>query len=90
MEIKLSRQQFVTLLKSVYLGDWMVNAIRVPGSYVPERSLSSFCYHSPISLVFVTSWSSIRLCLSFSSKKSTMKSFSPSLMSTMMRSSGTA
>ena len=36
MEIKLSRQQFETLLKSVYLGDWMVNAIRVPGTYVPE------------------------------------------------------
>lgn len=36
MEIKLSRQQFETLLKSVYLGDWMVNAIRTPGSYVPE------------------------------------------------------
>jgi hypothetical protein len=36
MEIRLSRQQFETLLKSVYLGDWMVNAIRAPGSYVPE------------------------------------------------------
>jgi hypothetical protein len=36
MEIKLSRKQFETLLKSVYLGDWMVNAIRAPGSYVPE------------------------------------------------------
>ena len=36
MEISLSRQQFETLLKVVYLGDWMVNAIRVSGSYVPE------------------------------------------------------
>lgn len=36
MEISLSRQQFETLLKVVYLGDWMVNAIRVPGSYVRE------------------------------------------------------
>ena len=36
MEIRLSRQQFETLLKSVYLGDWMVNAIRAPGSYVQE------------------------------------------------------
>jgi hypothetical protein len=36
MEIRLSWQQFETLLKSVYLGDWMVNAIRAPGSYVPE------------------------------------------------------
>lgn len=36
MEIQLSRKQFETLIKSVYLGDWMVNAIRAPGSYVPE------------------------------------------------------
>lgn len=36
MEISLSRRQFETLLKAVYLGDWMVNAIRVPGSYIPE------------------------------------------------------
>jgi hypothetical protein len=36
MEINLSEQQFETLLKVVYLGDWMVNAIREPGSYVPE------------------------------------------------------
>ncbi len=36
MNITLSRQQFETLLKAVYLGDWMVNAIRVPGSYVSE------------------------------------------------------
>jgi len=36
MEINPSREQFETLLKVVYLGDWMVNAIRVPGSYVPE------------------------------------------------------
>ncbi len=36
MELNLSREQFETLLKAVYLGDWMVNAIRVPGNYVPE------------------------------------------------------
>jgi hypothetical protein len=36
MELNLSREQFETLLKAVYLGDWMVNAIRMPGSYVPE------------------------------------------------------
>jgi hypothetical protein len=36
MELNLSREQFETLLKAVYLGDWMVNAIRVPGTYVPE------------------------------------------------------
>ena len=36
MEISLSRQQFETLLRVVYLGDWMVNAIRVAGSYIPE------------------------------------------------------
>lgn len=36
MEIKLSQQQWETLIKAVYLGDWMVNAIRVPGSHVPE------------------------------------------------------
>lgn len=36
MELNLSREQFEALLKAVYLGDWMVNAIRVPGSYVPE------------------------------------------------------
>ncbi len=36
MEINLSRQQFETLLKVIYLSDWMVNAIRVPGNYVPE------------------------------------------------------
>ena len=36
MEISLSRQQFEALLKVVYLGDWMVNAIRVAGSYIPE------------------------------------------------------
>lgn len=49
MELKLSREQFETLLKVVYLGDWMVNAIRVPGSYVPEfeeleKSLLSLAY----------------------------------------------
>ncbi|TMJ12872.1 MAG: hypothetical protein E6H02_05580, partial [Bacillati bacterium ANGP1] len=36
MEISLSRQQFEALLRVVYLGDWMVNAIRVAGSYIPE------------------------------------------------------
>lgn len=36
MEIGLSRRQFETLLKAVYLADWMVNAIRAPGTYVPE------------------------------------------------------
>src|SRR5207237_8853967 len=36
MEISLSRQQFEALLKVVYLGDWMVNAIRASGSYIPE------------------------------------------------------
>jgi hypothetical protein len=36
MEINLSGEQFKTLLKAVYLGDWMVNVTRVPGNYVPE------------------------------------------------------
>ncbi len=36
MEINLSRQQFETLLRAVYMGDWMVNAIREPGSEVSE------------------------------------------------------
>jgi len=36
MQIDLSRAQFETLLKAVYLGDWMVNAIRTPGNYIRE------------------------------------------------------
>jgi len=36
MEIHLSQQQFETLLKTVYMGNWLVNAIRVRGSEVPE------------------------------------------------------
>jgi hypothetical protein len=36
MEIELSQQQFETLLKCVHLGDWMVNAIPEPGSYISE------------------------------------------------------
>ena len=36
MQIVLSRAQFETLLKAVYLGEWMVNAIRTPGSYIRE------------------------------------------------------
>ncbi len=51
MEIQFSRKQFATLLKSVYLGDWLVNAIRAPGNYIPEfedfeQFLLSLAYES--------------------------------------------
>lgn len=36
MEITLSREQFETLLNAVYLGTWMVNAIRQPENEVRE------------------------------------------------------
>jgi len=36
MEVRLSKEQFEVLLKAVYLGDWMVNANRVPGEYLQE------------------------------------------------------
>lgn len=36
MEINLSRGQFETVIKAAHLGNWLVNAIRVPGSYVRE------------------------------------------------------
>ena len=45
MEITLSRQQFETLLRVVYMGDWMVNAIRIPGSEISEfRELEQFLW----------------------------------------------
>jgi len=36
VEINLSRQQFETLLKTMYLGVWMVNGIREPGNEIRE------------------------------------------------------
>ncbi len=45
MKITLSRQQFETLLRAVYMGDWMVNAIRIPGSEISEfRELEQFLW----------------------------------------------
>lgn len=38
MEITLSREQFAILLELVYLGNWMANAIRMPGEEITDLS----------------------------------------------------
>jgi len=36
MEIKLTREEYENLLKLVYLGNWMINAIRSGAKGVPQ------------------------------------------------------
>jgi hypothetical protein len=38
VEITLSREQFAILLELVYLGNWMANAIRMPGEEITDLS----------------------------------------------------
>ncbi len=45
MQISLSRQQLETLLKSVYVGGWVINGIREPGDEIREfAELEQYLY----------------------------------------------
>ena len=91
MEINLSRQQFETLLKTVYLGVWMINAHREPEiRSVSSKSLSGICGPWLIGQVSRTSLKLIRHCIKFSPHTSLPTHCIPSSTSMMMRRSGMA